>query len=417
MRKTPFFPISNSFSPNIENDDVWLCFKLLLKSLFEKEDEKKVREFEKSFSDFFGGGFFFSFDSGRSALFLLLKSLDIKENDEVLVQAFTCNAVLNPILKNKARPIFVDIDESFNLDPKDLEKKITKNSKAVIVQHTFGQPARLDEIKKICQKYGLYLIEDCAHSLGASFFGKKVGSFGDASFFSFGRDKIITSIFGGGLLTFDEKIAKKVQDLREKLPFSPKSWTIRQLLYPIIYSFSLPLFSFFSLGKGILFLARKMGLLLPAVFEEEKKGKLFSIFPRKMSSFLSVLGKHQLKKLNRFNRHREKIANFYYQALKDKKGIIFQKSEKGRVYMRFPILTKKADFLIKKAKKENIYFDDGWHGSVVLPKGTLLQKVGYKKGSCKKAEEISKNILNLPTHIHIGKKEAKKVVDFVLKNI
>src|SRR5581483_4013141 len=112
-------------------------------------------------------------------------------------QAFTCVAVPNSVLWTGAKAIYADIDETGNLDPKDLEKKITKKTKAVIIQHTFGIAANMDAIQKVLKGKKIILIEDCAHALGASYKGKKLGTFGEFAFFSFGRDKVISSVFGG----------------------------------------------------------------------------------------------------------------------------------------------------------------------------------------------------------------------------
>ncbi len=97
----------------------------------------------------------------------ILNSLGLEKDSEVLLQAFTCNAAVNPIIWSGLKPVFVDVnEETFNMDAEDLRRKISSKSKAVMVQHTFGLPAYMDEILEICQQNNLILIEDCAHSLG-----------------------------------------------------------------------------------------------------------------------------------------------------------------------------------------------------------------------------------------------------------
>ena len=127
----------------------------------------------------------------------MIKSFDITYGDEVIVQAFTCLAVPEVVIWCGAKPVYLDIDESLNLDIRLLEKSISSKTRIIIVQHTFGIPAKIDMIKKIAQKHNIILIEDCAHSLGAKYNSQKIGTFGDAAFFSFGRDKVISSVFGG----------------------------------------------------------------------------------------------------------------------------------------------------------------------------------------------------------------------------
>ncbi|MDP1538516.1 MAG: aminotransferase class I/II-fold pyridoxal phosphate-dependent enzyme, partial [bacterium] len=194
-------PISISLSPNTEKDDIWLAFKLLFQPwLWEKEliETRSPSVLEDEFKRYLGVKYAISFNSGRSALMAILSSLQKKENsssealakeDEILLQAFTCNAAANPIIWSGLKPIYVDCDEkTFNIDIEDLKGKIESKSRAVMVQHTFGLPANMNEILGICRQNSLILIEDCAHSLGATCKGKKVGTFGKAAFFSFSRD-------------------------------------------------------------------------------------------------------------------------------------------------------------------------------------------------------------------------------------
>ena len=140
-------PISTSLSPNTENDDVLLAIKLLFQPWRLKKGAA-VKQLEEEFKKYLKVKYAISFNSGRSGLIAILNALNIKErDDEILLQAFTCNAAVNPILERKAKPVFVDIDDTLNLDPEDLKKKITSKSKAVIIQHTFGWPTKgIEEI-------------------------------------------------------------------------------------------------------------------------------------------------------------------------------------------------------------------------------------------------------------------------------
>ncbi len=184
-------PISISLSPNTEKDDIRLAFLLKFQPWKWKEG-KEVVDLEDEFKKYLGVNHAISFNSGRSSLMAILDSLGLEKGSEILLQAFTCNAVPNPIIWAGLKPVYVDVNEqTFNIDPEDLRKKITLRQaqgghpRAVIVQHTFGLPAYMDEIIRICQENNLILIEDCAHSLGAEYRGKKVGTIGRISFFSF----------------------------------------------------------------------------------------------------------------------------------------------------------------------------------------------------------------------------------------
>jgi len=413
-------PIFVSLSPNIEKDDIFLSLKLIFRPWLFKENKNNLllKEIEDYFKEYFKIKYVFLFNSGRSALMAILKSLNLDNNSEILIPGFTCNALSNPIIWAKLKPIYVDIQkETLNYNLEELEKKITPNTKAIVVQHTFGLPENLDKILEITKKYNLILIEDCAHSLGATYQGKKVGTFGKASFFSFGRDKIISSIFGGMAITDDEEIAKKIKNFQDELDFPSNFWIFQQLLHPILTRYLImPLYNFFELGRYLLILFQKIGILSKSVYKVEKQGKIPKYFPKKMPLALAILLKNQIKKIEKFNSHREEIANFYYSNLKGLDSILLPKMAPGRVYLKFPIIfQEKTDKILNLARKEKIFLDDGWRGKPIVPPDTILEKVGYQEGSCKIAKEVSQKIINLPTHINITKKEAQRIVNFIKK--
>jgi len=115
----------------------------------------------------------YTFFKGRVALYAILKAMGISSNDEVIVPGFTCVVVPNAIMYALAKPVYVDIDKKdYNIDVDKIEEKITKNTKVIIAQHTFGIPANMDRIVEICKRYKLYLIEDACHALGSTYKGK-----------------------------------------------------------------------------------------------------------------------------------------------------------------------------------------------------------------------------------------------------
>lgn len=175
----------------------------------------KVAAFEKAIAEYVGTPYAIAVSSGTAALHLSLLVLGIGNGDEVLVPSFSFIASANCILYVGAKPIFVDIDsKTYNIDPRDLEKKITGKTKAVITVHQIGLPAEMDAIKKICKTHKLFLIEDAACALGAEYKGKKIGSFGDLACFSFHPRKSITTGEGGMITTNNKTLYKKLQLLR-----------------------------------------------------------------------------------------------------------------------------------------------------------------------------------------------------------
>ena len=177
----------------------------------------KIEEFERLMADYIGVKYAVAVSSGTAALHLIIKALGIGEGDEVLVPSFTFVASVNAILYERAIPVFVDINpETYTLDPKDLEKKITSRTKAIMVVDIFGHPAEWDEILEIAQKYNLKVIDDSCEALGAEYKGKKIGTFGDASAFAFYPNKQITTGEGGIIVTNDTKIAELCRSMRNQ---------------------------------------------------------------------------------------------------------------------------------------------------------------------------------------------------------
>ncbi len=172
--------------------------------------------FEKNFSEYTKSKYAISVSNGTTALVTALKSLGIGNGDEVLLPSLTFGATANSVISVGAKPIFVDSsDHNWNMNIDDIENKISKKTKCIIIVHLYGLPCEIKNIIKICKKYNIFLIEDCAEALGAKYFNKHVGSFGDVGTFSFFGNKNISTGEGGMCITKSSKIAKKIRILRD----------------------------------------------------------------------------------------------------------------------------------------------------------------------------------------------------------
>lgn len=172
----------------------------------------EVNNFENAFADYIGTKYAIATTSGTTALDIVLKALDIRSGDEVIVPDFTFISTANAVLFQNARPVFVDIDEeTFAIDPGNVIEKISSKTKAIIGVHLFGHPFDVKAIREICEDYNLFLVEDCAQAHGAEYKGQKVGSFGDAGCFSFYATKNITTGEGGIVTTNNKEIEEKMR--------------------------------------------------------------------------------------------------------------------------------------------------------------------------------------------------------------
>ncbi len=178
---------------------------------------KFIDLFESSFSDFTDIQHSTTVANGTVALHLALKVLDIGPGDEVIVPTFTYVASVNTILEHGATPIFVDsLEDTLQVDPQDIERKITKKTKAIMAVHLYGFACDMDYIVGICNRYNLKLIEDCAEAFGTYYKGKHVGGFGDISTFSFFGNKTITTGEGGMVCTNNKEMWNRAKHLKSQ---------------------------------------------------------------------------------------------------------------------------------------------------------------------------------------------------------
>ena len=250
--------------------------------------------------------------------------------------------------------------------------------------------------------------------MGAKYKGKKVGSLADISFFSFGRDKVISSVSGGMILCRNKSLYDILKNQRDALSYPGPFWLLQQLLHPIMFSLIIPFYNFgcnrFTLGKMMLFLLQKVNLLSKAVYNEEKLGKRPKHFPAKMPGALAVLAINQFKKLDGFNKHRREIADFYFKNM-NRNRFKLPVKKTGSIYVRFPVTLNNADRLFDEFKNKGVLLGDWYRDCVVPVKDPRL--VGYIRGSCSKAEELCGKMLNLPTYPCFNINDAKYLLSLI----
>ncbi len=402
--------IFTNLAPNTQKDDAALAWRLLWQP-WKWRKGNAAQELEQKIAKKIGIEYAISFESGRTSMHAILTAYGIKAGDEVLLQAYTCVAVPDPVLWTGATPIYVDCDETLTMSVADLEKKITPRAKALIIQHTFGIPAHLNELIAIAKKHNLIIIEDCAHSLGASYNGKQTGSFGDAAFFSFGRDKTISSVFGGMATTNNEQLAHKIRALQTTYPVPGVIWIKQQLFHPALMWFAKKTYRF----GGILLIALSKALHLTsrAVYPIERTGGKPSFTGKRLANALALLALHQFEKLDRFNGHRRALATLYEKNLERVKIPTQQAPHGGEsIWLRYTIWSDLAPEIKKQTSRQGILLGD-WYDTPIAPHGVNYEKIGYKLGSCPTAERIASQTVNLPTDINTSLADAEKIVHII----
>jgi 8-amino-3,8-dideoxy-alpha-D-manno-octulosonate transaminase len=172
-------------------------------------EASKVSVFEKAYADHMGTKFALGVTSGTAALYCAMAALEIGPGDEVILPAWTWYACYDAIVLSGALPVFAEIDDSFDIDPGDIEKKVTPRTKAIMAVHLQGCPADMDRVMEIARRHNLRVIEDCAQCVGGRYKGKFVGSIGDIGIYSYQLSKTITAGEGGAVVTSDPKLFER----------------------------------------------------------------------------------------------------------------------------------------------------------------------------------------------------------------
>ncbi|MFH1096816.1 MAG: DegT/DnrJ/EryC1/StrS family aminotransferase [Candidatus Desantisbacteria bacterium] len=373
-----------------------------------------IERYEDKFKDYLSVSHASSFWKGRVALYAILKAMGIGEGDEVLVEGFTCVVVPNAVIFAGAKPVYVAPDpKTYNMDINQIESKITSKTKAIIAQHTFGLPADMDAILEIAQRHNLKVIEDCAPALGATYKGKKVGALGDAAFFSTQWSKGISTGLGGVAVTNNPEIGKAIERFKKEcMPpsYREMSTLFTQLrLYQIMYN---PTLHWFGIKTHRLL--SKLGLFIPSSTNEDL------LSPRKpngyeklFTNFQAKIGLRGFEKLDKDNEHRRYIASLYDGYLRENNlPVAYTEKAEGHIYLRYPLLVKDKNAILKAAQFQNIEIGD-WFISVLHPLNAPLNTACYRDGDCPVGEKIAVHLINLPTHLGMNKKKVVKVIEFL----
>ncbi len=329
----------------------------------------KAEEFERLIADYVGVRHAVAVSSGTAALHLIVRALGIGPGDEVLVPSFTFAASVNAIIYEEATPVFVDIDpETYCLDPADLERKVSRRTKAVMVVDVFGHPAEWDAILEIAARHGLKVIDDSCEAIGAEYKGKKIGQFGDAAAFAFYPNKQITTGEGGVIVTGDAEIARLCRSMRNQ-------------------------------GRG------EMGAWL----HHERLG-----YNYRMDEMSAALGVSQLKRIEGFLAKREQVAGWYAERLKELGRV---RPPVVRPYVRmswFVYVVTLAegidrDAVMRRLEEEGVpcraYF------SPVHLQPYIRERFGTREGMLPVTESVARRTIALPFHSGMTPDDVECVVE------
>lgn len=325
----------------------------------------EVEKFEKEFAEYIGAKFAIGVDNGLNALVLVFRALEINKEHEVIVQGNTYIASVMGISMNNAKPVFVEPDEYFNIDISKIEEKITEKTRAILVTHLYGQASNMEKITELCEKYNLYLVEDCAQSHGAQFNRKMTGNFGIGCF-SFYPSKNLGA-FGdaGAIVTNDEILMKKIKMLR-------------------------------NYGSNKRYYNEVVG------------------YNSRLDEIQAGLLRVKLSHIEELTKERENIAKEYLEKINNSKIELPKLRENATsVWHLFVIKTKNREEFQKYMEKNGI-------GTVIhYPIPPHLSKaynyLEYTKGDLPITEKLAEEVISLPLYIGMTKDEIDYVVEIINK--
>lgn len=389
-----FKPIHHMFGPHVNAAYAFRSFCLLFAPWAWKNGRSTAKLTKELSQHLHGDAFLFA--SGRTALLALLKALPLHTGEEIIVPAYTCVVVPNAIHAAGGTTVYCDIEkETLNFDMEELKKKVTPRTRAILCQHTFGIPANMPALSLFAKEQGLILIEDCAHILPDDTGPHDIGT-SDYRILSFGRDKAISGVAGGAVVSKNREVSGRIQTIHEKSESLSLFSIKRFLLYPIFYFKARPFYAL-GLGKLSLALAAKLKLLPKIVDEEEKKG-FQKVKMERMPNACANLALTQLKKLRSINDHRRMLTKFYRVEAKKRGWHVLSSITEEFPLQKFPLFFPHAEELRQKLRPRNIHLNDGWTRCTVCPEQVAGSAVGYEQGCGLHAEQMSEEIFSLPTH-------------------
>ena len=357
--------------PNIFSADLKLVKKTIESGWL--THGKNTTMFEKRFQKYTGSKYAVTVSSCTAALHLSCLALGLKKGDEVIVPAMSHTATSHAVEYTGAKAVFVDIDLiTGNIDPQKIIKKITKKTKAIIIVHMAGLACKIDLIQKICKKYKIKLIEDCAHSVGTKFKSTQVGNFGVSGCFSFYPTKQITTGEGGMLVTNSKDFYNKIKRLKA-----------------------------FGIDKDI---------------NQRKKQGTYDVvnlgFNYRLTDFQSALGLKQIINYNKNLKKRHLLAKNYIKGLQNIKEVRCMPYSPNCSFFVFQIFTKNRDKLLQNFKNKKIGVSI--HYATPLPLMTYYKKkYNFKNKIFRNAIKYADMNISLPIYPSLNLKDLNKIIKVI----
>ena len=388
-----------------------------LRALVGKCDLQVVRQFETDYAGLVGSGSCVAFASARMGFYAIMKVLGISRDDEVILLGATCSVMVNAVLKAGAKPIFADIDpDTFGSSLHSIKQCVSKKTKLIVAQHSFGIPCDIKPIIKFAQQKNIFVVEDCALTLGSAINGKIVGNFGDVAIFSTDHSKPLSSLSGGIVYSKDEKITvgiRKIQNESLDLDLGRQKAMWRRLLikhrlakWPTA---CMQLIDYFDL-----FCEKFFGIERPFLVSDysSKPGHTNYPYPARLPAFLAQLGIFEIERWPQIKAQRAKSQELILSLLGETnvKSFLpasYYNNNLDIVPLRFCWSMPEGELMRRKLSK---LIDTGntWFMRPIIACEANLETYGYRWSTCPNSEELGPNMINLPCDL--DQQSIKKVI-------
>lgn len=380
-------------SVTLDMDDVKVAQRWL-KNRTKWDNHSIVSDYERRFAEWNGSGYAYAFLGGRVALSACIYALDLKDGDEIILPGYTCVVVPNAFHFAGVKTIYSDIElNTYGLDASLLESKITEKTTAIMLHHLYGLVSRdYEKIIEIARKHNLKIIEDCAHSTGAIYKGRKVGNYGDVAFYSSEQSKVFTTIVGGMITTNDSSIALKIKEYYDSAPL-PSVEQVDKQLNNVVYNYYAYKHPWRWLIADIarLFYINKR---LISTTNDELCGIKPANYGMRMPAPIAAIGINQLNKIDYYNQRRRETAKRWDTWCEQngyEKPMVLQDSTP--VYLRYPVLVKEEQKRNTSWASRQLGVELGvWFVSNVHP-------ADWPVNGCPNADKAVKQCVNFPTII------------------
>lgn len=378
---------------NIEeevNSSVLKCFKNAQYIMGEN-----VKQFEKEIAEKIGVKHAITVGNGTDALVIALKSLGIKEGDEVITTDYTFFATAEAIRFVGATPVFCDVElDTYNIDPSQIEEKITEKTKAIICVHLFGNACKMDQINDIAKSHNLYVVEDAAQAINSEYKGKNVGNLGDIACFSFFPTKNLGCFGDGGMITTNnDDLATIIRALKVH-----GSGENGMKAYAILNNEEVEVMEQNS-GDN-------------TVYNPLKYYNYLIGHNSRLDEIQAAILRIKLKHLDEYTENRRSISHKYIEALKDTSLVMPTETEGGKhVFHLFILQSENREEIESKLKEKNIA--TGTYYKVPMHLQKAFNDLGYKKGDFPNAEYLSERTFAIPLFPEMNDEEREYIINSI----